>query len=73
MTQTPFSFPIQTTKQLHVVRVDNGWLVWLLGSPHTPHHTYLHLFDSGRIERVTEGPHGEMHILTVIDQKEIKS
>jgi hypothetical protein len=59
------SFPIQPTKHLHVVQVDNGWLVWLYGSPHTKHHTYLYLYNNGRIERVTEGPGGDINILVV--------
>ena len=62
----PIDFPIQPTKRLHMRRVDNGWLVWLHGSPHTKHHTYLHLFDSGRIERVTESADGDLHVLVVM-------
>lgn len=65
--QPAVSFPIQPTKHLHVQRVDNGWLVWLHGSPSTAHHTYLHLFDSGRVERVTEGPGGDIRILVVTE------
>jgi hypothetical protein len=61
----PRSFTLQRTKALHLQRVANGWLVWLAGSPHTPHHTYLYLYDNGQIERVTEGPHGEIDILTI--------
>lgn len=65
MNETQFSFPIQPTKFLHMRRVDNGWLVWLHGSPTTRHHTYLYLYDNGRIDRVTEGPGGDLNILTV--------
>lgn len=57
-------FPIQATKSLSVKRVDNGWLVWLAGSPETPHHTYIHLHDDGSMQRVTEGP-GEINIIDV--------
>ena len=61
------SFPIQPTRQLHVRRVADGWVVWLLGSPHTPHHTYLYLRDDGRMERVTEGG-GEIHVLHIKEE-----
>jgi hypothetical protein len=59
------SFPIQPTKHLHVQRVDNGWLVWLHGTPYTRHHTYLYLYDTGRVERVTESTDGDINVLVV--------
>ena len=46
----------QPLRGLHYKRVDNGWLVWLNGSPHTVHNTYLYLYDTGKVQRVTEGP-----------------
>jgi hypothetical protein len=58
-------FPIQPTKHLHVRRVDDGWLVWLHGTPHTKHHTYLYLYDTGQIDRVTESADGDIAILRV--------
>lgn len=47
---------IQPTRLLTTKRVDNGWLVWIAGSPETAYHTYIHLYDTGDMERVTEGP-----------------
>lgn len=65
MTEPPRSFTIQPTRWLHIRRVDDGWLVWLHGSPHTAHHTYLYLRDNGTVQRVTEGPGGDLHVLEV--------
>lgn len=58
-------FPIQPTKQLAIRRVDDGWLVWLHGKPHLPHHTYLYLHDNGTAQRVTEGEGGDLYVLDV--------
>lgn len=60
-----FSFPIQPTRVLRMRRVADGWLVWLLGRPDTAHHTYVYLHDTGAVQRVTEGPGGDLHVLDV--------
>lgn len=47
---------IQPTKLLTLKRVNNGWIVWIAGSPETASHAYLYLYDTGDIERIQEGP-----------------
>lgn len=49
---------IQPTRLLTTKRVDNGWIVWISGSPETERCTYLYLYDNGNVERVTETPDG---------------
>lgn len=56
--------PVQQTRTLHIRRSSDSWLVWLSGTPETPHYTYLVLYDDGRVQRVTEGP-DELRILDV--------
>jgi hypothetical protein len=59
-----FRLPVQPTRTLHVRRSGDAWLVWLAGSPETANHTYIVLYDTGRIQRVTEGP-DTLHVLDV--------
>ena len=60
-----FTLPIQPTRVLHMRRVADGWLVWLLGRPNTAHHTYVYLRDDSTVQRVTEGPGGDLHIIDI--------
>jgi hypothetical protein len=69
-TAAEFTFPIQATRYLHVRRVDDGFLVWLLGTPHTKHHTYLYLHDNGTIQRVTESGDGDLFVLDIQLEKD---
>ena len=57
---------VQPSKAISLKRVDDGWLLWVAGSPESRHSTYLHLHDSGRVQRVTEDKlSGEVNILDV--------
>ncbi len=46
----------QPIRNLHFMRVNDGWIVYLSGSRHTNHNTYLYLHDNAKVQRVTEGP-----------------
>lgn len=61
---TILRIPVQPTRVLHVRRSGDAWLLWVAGSPDTAHHTYIVLYDDGRVQRVTEGP-DNLHILDV--------
>ena len=57
---------VQQTRSLSLLRVDDGWLLWINGSPETQHSTYLYLYDTGRIQRVTEDKaSGDIRVLDV--------
>ena len=56
---------MQPTPGLKVQRMNDGWIVYIMGSPVTKHSTYLYLRHDGTCERVTINDGYEVDIVRV--------
>lgn len=55
MSRYPIAIP-PGTQILRIERIDDSWLLWIHANPEFSLGTYIRLYDSGRITRVTERP-----------------
>jgi hypothetical protein len=61
----PYRFTIQRTNQLIIKQCEGGWIIWIAGTPITKHHSYLILYNDGRVEQHTIAPDGDGKIKVI--------
>jgi len=63
----PLHFTIQRTNKLFVQQCEGGWIIWIAGTPATMYHSYIILYNDGRIEQHTIGTDGDVRIKVIQD------
>lgn len=65
----PMHFTIQRTSQLFVQQCAGGWIIWIAGTPATRYHSYIILYNNGRIEQHTIGAGDDIRIKVIQEEE----